>query len=95
MSPICIKCHRFFRCKKNDYYFIEASRDSFDIKPGTAEPEKWKPYKVWAGDLWECPGCEAQIISGVGTRSLSVHHEEKFEQIVKQLKADQFQVNDC
>ena len=93
MRPICIKCQRFFRCKKNDYWFTEGARPSFSVMPGNAEPEKWFPYKVWAGDLYECPECKTQIISGFAREPLSESYKPDFEDLRKSLGADQFQVN--
>ena len=67
MKPICVKCQRFYRAKKNGYYFIEGMPDTGAL-PGTAEPEKWHPYKVWSGDLWACEGCGHELISGTGRK---------------------------
>lgn len=66
-----------------------------DIEPGLAEPENWHPYKIWCGDVWECQGCGAQIISGVGAGPVDEHYKDGFKERVKQLGADQYQVNDC
>ena len=95
MKPICVPCQRFFRVKKTGFYFIEGMPLANDAEPGTSEPNRWKPYKVWSGDRWECDGCGAVIISGVGHNPLAWQHEERFEELIQRLGADQFQVNDC
>lgn len=97
MKPICVPCQRFFRAKQNGYYFIEAMPKPGERRPepGDIEPEKWTPYKVWVGDLWECQGCGAQIISGIGSGPVSEHYMPRFADTIKQLNADQLQVNDC
>jgi hypothetical protein len=96
MKPICIKCQRFFRIKKMGFYFTEAMPVGPDrAKPGTEEPDKWKPYKIWSGDSWECLGCGATIVSGFAQQPIAVQHEADFGHYMKTLKADQFQVNDC
>jgi len=97
MRPICVKCHRFFRAKKNGFNFTEGMPRGSSKLPtaGMAEPEDWMPYKVWSGDLYECQGCGAQIIAGFGTGPISVRHEYDFERTRKALGADQYQVNDC
>lgn len=94
MKPICVPCKRFLRAKKNGFYFLEGMQAEDGAQPGTAEPEKWKPYKLWVGDLWECPGCGAQIVSGVGRDRVAEHYQDDFAERVKRHGAE-FQVNDC
>jgi len=94
MKPICIPCQRFFRPKKNGFCFTEGMPTE-NAKPGTAEPDKWKPYKIWAGDKWECQGCFAEILVGFGASPIAIQHEENFEADREALHANQFQVNDC
>ena len=94
MRPICVLCHRFFRPKKNGFYFLEGMPID-NALPGDIEAEKWKPYKLWAGDQWECEGCGAVILSGFGNTPIAEHYQPDFPEIVKQFGGDQFQVNDC
>jgi len=79
-------------------YFIEGmplpTPDRHPVLPGNVEPENWAPYKVWCGDLYECEGCGAQIISGVGRAPLTEHYKPDFEEWVIRTNAT-FQVNDC
>lgn len=95
MKPICVPCQRFFRMKKSGFYFLEGMPRGNDVLPGTVDAASWKPYKVWAGDLYGCEGCGAEIISGTGCERLAEHYEDDFSETVKRLGADQFQVNDC
>ncbi len=94
-KPVCVPCQRFFRMKKSGYYFTEGMPTEAGVPPGKEAADKWKPYKTWAGDLWECQGCGAQILSGFGLKPCGIHHEKDFEADRKKLGADQFQVNDC
>ena len=94
MKPICVPCQRFFRAKKNGFYFLEGMPTD-NAKPGNSEPEKWSPYKLWAADLWECEGCGKTILSGFGHNPIAEHFQENFTELVTKLGADQFQVNDC
>jgi len=95
MKPICIPCRRFFKPKKNGFYFIEGMpTGDGGTKPGNAAPELWQPYKLWCGDLWECPGCGTQIIHGTGSQQVSEHYKEDFHKQVAATGAE-FQVNDC
>ena len=95
MKPVCVPCQRFFRQTKTGFYFVEAMPVGHERpKPGTAEPEKWKPYKLWSGDRWECEGCGAVILSGFGHFPIAEQYEPGFSDRVKALGADQLQVND-
>jgi hypothetical protein len=96
MKPICFPCHRYFKMVKSGFYFIEGMPFSgARVQPGLSEPEKWKPYKLWSGDVWECPGCKAKIISGTGLQPVDEHYKETFKENVKVTNGDQYQCNDC
>jgi hypothetical protein len=94
MKPICVKCQRFYQIKKTGFYFIEGMPIVQRAQPGTSQPQNWQPYKLWSGDLFECQGCGAQIVVGVGLRPIAEHYQEDFEYEAKALGAT-FQVNDC
>jgi hypothetical protein len=82
---------------KSGYYFIEGmpTPGASRALPGNEEPERWEPYKLWAGDKWECEGCGAVILSGFGREAITEQYKPDFADTVKRLGADQFQVNDC
>lgn len=94
MKPICTDCQRFYRPKENGVYFIEGMPTENGAEKGTAEPEKWKPYKLWSGDLWLCEGCGNTIIVGVGQRPIAEHFQPDFPKAVTSFGA-RLQVNDC
>lgn len=60
-----------------------------------AAPERWQPYKVWSGDLWRCPGCGIEIISGFGAFPLAERHHHDFAHVIEHTGAMRLQVNDC
>jgi len=93
MKPICIPCQRFFRPVKSGFYFLEGFPQGA-ARPGKSDADRWKPYKLWAGDKWRCEGCGAEIISGTGTRPISEHFESEFATLVESCGAE-YQVNDC
>lgn len=98
MKPICVKCQRFYRMVKSGFYFIEAmpvAGGDGPAEPGTAEPHRWTPYKVWAGDKWQCEGCGHELVKGTGRLPLSEHFKPDFAATVERLDAAQLQVNDC
>ena len=83
MKPICAKCEVFFRPDENGTSFIEGFGDG-----------RRKPYKLWLGDRWKCPLCEAVIIVGTGERPPAVPHEEDFDRLRKHLEPKYF-IDDC
>ncbi len=91
MKPICTQCQQFYRCKENGVFFIEGMPTRHD---GAAEPDAWKPYKIWSGDLWECKGCGSEIIVGCGRQPIAEHYEPDFEETMGAYKA-RVQINDC
>ncbi len=69
VSPICVKCERFMRPKKNDFKFIEAMEDG-------------QPYKLWAGDKWACETCGVEVVVGVARQPIRQHYETDFAEQV-------------
>lgn len=95
MKPVCVPCQRFFRVKKNGFYFIEGMPKHNGALPGLQDVAAWQPYKLWVGDLWECEGCHATILSGFGREPIAEHYQPDFAERAVALGADQLQVNDC
>lgn len=91
-KPVCVPCQRFFRPEKNGFRLIEGKPISNDAEPGTAEPEKWEPYKLWMADKWKCHGCGAEIVVGFGARPIATDYEPEFAERIKEAT---LQVNDC
>jgi hypothetical protein len=91
--------HRRFEscrpCQFADFYFLEGMPTDNTAPPGTARPDRWRPYKLWSGDRWECEGCGATIVAGTGLRPIAEHYQDGFAAEVERLGAGQFQVNDC
>jgi hypothetical protein len=94
MKPICLKCQRFYRAKKNGYAFIEGMPLGASL-PGTEYPEGWVPYKLWVGDLWVCQGCGHELVAGVARLPRGEHYEPDFEEKVKSYGRPLVQINDC
>lgn len=94
MKPICVPCQRFFRPIKNGFAFIEGMPNGNDVKPGLAEPENWRPYKLWMGDQWKCPDCGSIIVVGVGHQPIDEHYKDSFEKSLNDFNPE-LQVNDC
>ena len=92
MKPACPKCKLFYRPKKNGYVFQEMMPIHNDAKPGLLEEENWRSYKIWSGDLWECRGCNNEIIVGTGFNPMSEHYHPDYK---RDLPLVQVNINDC
>lgn len=57
MRPICVKCQREMECVKNEFPVYEK---------GVLSRGGYPPVTVWCGDLFECPDCRTQIVTGFG-----------------------------
>ena len=53
MRPICIKCKKEYQCKKNEQVGNDKAVGSF-------------PETYWMGDLWKCPTCGHEVVTGRG-----------------------------
>lgn len=62
----CVKCEKEMRPKENDATYLE-----------TTGPER-EPYKVWSADVWACPLCEFEVVSGFGLKPVSGRWEDDF-----------------
>ncbi len=92
-KPVCVACQCFFRPKQNGFGWIEGM-PSDGAQRGKREPEKWRPYKLWNSDMWECPDCGVQIIVGHGAGPVSEHYKPDFAEMVASYGAT-LQINDC
>jgi len=72
---VCVKCQIRLKPKKNEVGVLDIGNDG-------------KPFYIWDADLWECPNCGIEVVTGFGQRPMANHTEEKFEDIVRQWKAD-------
>jgi hypothetical protein len=95
-KPICTKCARYYRPKKNGTYYIEMKPidGSVHSPPGNEAPDMWTPYKLWMGDLWVCHGCGHEIIVGTGRQPISHDYQEDFQIELRRSRVT-IKVNDC
>ena len=57
LTPICCRCRVTMRCVRNDFPVRDGAFGNF-------------PSTYYSGDLWKCPHCEAEIVTGLGRGSL-------------------------
>ena len=97
MKPICVPCQRFFKPERTGTDVLEQMPDGAVPKamPGTTDAHRWSPYKLWKGDLWKCPSCEATIVVGVGINPIAEHFEPGFAKELEHVKNGLVTVNDC
>lgn len=95
-KPACLKCRCFYRPKRNGYRIVEGMPNG-TVMPGEenirglAKPEAWQPYKLWVADLWQCPDCGHELVTGWGVNPLSEHYKPGFSELIGGL----VQINDC
>jgi len=65
MKPICVECETEFRMEIAGIYVKEMYRDNKEV------------YKIHSADLWRCPKCGKQIVSGFGQKPLAQSFEEE------------------
>ena len=70
-APTCVQCELGLERIKSGVFLVE----HFDIPP--------RPYKVWHADLWRCPQCMTQIVSGYAQDPLMEHFEQGFNEWFK------------
>ena len=73
--PICVKCETQFQQIKTGIAVV----DMFSSPP--------KPYQIWLADLFECPVCKVQIVSGFADRPLAHHFEADLKHWLQLWKA--------
>lgn len=67
----CVQCNAWMRPRKNGVVVLETFDDGI------------KPYKIWQADLWECPSCARQTISGFAFNAISEHFMPDFDKYLK------------
>ena len=97
-KPACVKCQCFYRMVRSGRGVIEAmpngTSDRSENVRGKRKPEAWKPYKLWMADLWRCPDCGHELISGWASQPISEHYKEDFAEA--QLRYPPIvTINDC
>jgi len=81
-NMVCAKCECELKPKSNDVRVVE-----YFLKPP-------KPYKIWCADLWVCPKCGVEIVSGFGFKSLSEHYETTFQDTLSDSISNHKVIND-
>jgi len=85
---VCVSCAMFMRRKKNGVV-VEEGRPLSNVPNN-----QWGPYKLWMADLFECPSCGYQIISGFAQANFAEHYQSNYaEQRTKHPPL--VTVNDC
>lgn len=77
MAPVCVPCKVFMRPERNGTAFEEGRFEDGDTSV---------PYKLWIGDLFKCPDCGAQVISGFGREPMAHHYEPDYAALVTTYK---------
>jgi hypothetical protein len=84
----------YYRPKKNGTPYIEMKPNGGALAPpGNEAPERWTPYKLWVGDLWECRGCGNTIVIGA-LNPASQDYLPNFDAMIVAMNP-KIKVNDC
>lgn len=76
----CAKCEVDLIPEKNGVWLIEL------FQHNTA------PYSIWHADLWKCPKCGVEIVSGYGQKP-TYHHEGEFLRLLEVAKGERVYYN--
>ncbi len=71
MRPVCVKCRCEMRPQKNDFIVEEM-----------AAPDR--TYRVWCTDLWRCPGCKMEIVTGFGKTPWGEYYQDNYPKKAEQ-----------
>ena len=71
MAPglVCVTCQRFLKIKKKNVSVEEGMPNGVG---------GWQGYKLWCADLYECPDCGFQLITGFGRKAVSEHFMQDY-----------------
>jgi hypothetical protein len=82
---VCLDCRKFLRVKKNGVVIEEG------MPNGSGG---WQSYKLWHGDLYECPDCGFQLVTGFGHKPLAEHYESTYA-VARERYQPIARVDDC
>jgi hypothetical protein len=76
----CAKCEVDLRPEKNGVWLIEMFQHDTE------------PYSIWHADLWKCPKCGVEIVSGYGGKA-TFYFEENFPRLLDIAQQEQHYYN--
>jgi hypothetical protein len=69
---ICVSCSKEMKPDRNGVYYLEYAN--------------FGPYKLWHSDMWGCPKCGHQVLSGFGYNPISEHYQDRFNSDILSLR---------
>lgn len=63
--PVCVSCNQEYRVASNDAVAEEVA--------------DFGSYRLWLVDLWRCPCCGHEILSGFGNKPYAEHWQKDYE----------------
>ena len=70
---VCAECLIEMRPKKNSVYVVEMA--------------SFGPAAIWSADLWACPVCGHETLTGFGFEPVVEHYEARFHEVLEMAKA--------
>jgi len=56
---------------------MRPEQNGFTVVTMTDDP--LKPYQIWHGDKWKCPGCAAEMVTGFGKGPIAQSYQGDFQ----------------
>jgi len=75
--PVCLSCSKVFRVQKIGVRLEEM------MPAGSDRPGEWASYKLWSGDLLECPECGLRIVARFGMKPLAEHYQPDYAHMAR------------
>jgi hypothetical protein len=63
-SPTCLQCHLKMRCRKAGFVL--------EVMNGA------NGYQKWSCDVFECPGCHAQVATSYGRHPIAEYYQQDY-----------------
>ena len=82
---VCARDMKFLRIKKNGVFIEEGMPDGAG---------GWQSYKLWVADLYECPQCGFELVTGFGHAPVREHFVSDYRKWLE-LNRPIGRVDDC
>lgn len=69
----CVSCQTYLAVAENGVIVLETMDNGYT------------PYKIWMADLFECPDCHYQLISGFGLQPIAEHYLPGFNKVLAEV----------
>jgi hypothetical protein len=68
---VCVKCEIELKIEKNGAIVVEMFMNNTEI------------YKLWESDIWKCPSCGFEIVTGFASNPFAEHFSHNCREILE------------